>query len=63
MQKFGDLRFIIGCFFFLSGMMLLAMTFFFASQKPYGQQLNLYSGLAITFFGAFMLGLWWREKL
>lgn len=62
MEKYGDLRFIIGSFFLLSGVVLLVMAFFFASQKPYGQQLNLYGGLGIVLFAALLLGLWWRDK-
>ncbi|MAT55540.1 MAG: hypothetical protein CMN32_13770 [Saprospirales bacterium] len=62
MEKYGDLRFIIGSFFFLSGIVLLVLAFTVASQKTYGYELNLYSGLGITLFGAFMIWLHRRDK-
>lgn len=62
MERYGDLRFIIGTFFFISGIVLLVTAFFVASQKTFGHELNLYGGLGMTLFGALMLWLRWRDK-
>lgn len=61
MEKYGDLRFIIGSFFMLSGIVLLTVAFSVASQKTYGHQLNFYGGLGMILFGAFMLWLHQRQ--
>lgn len=58
MQKFTDLRFIIGLFFSLSGLILL-LCYFTATQSNH-PELNLYSGGLMLLFGLTMLLLFWK---
>lgn len=53
MQKLTDLRFIIGLFFSLSGIVLLAT--YFAITQANHPQMNLYAGGVMLLFGLFML--------
>lgn len=53
MQKLTDLRFIIGLFFSLSGVVLLG-TYFVIEQTNH-PQMNLYAGGVMLVFGLFML--------
>lgn len=62
MEKLSDLRFIIGLFFTLAGALLLVLAFTMESGKEFGKNLNLYAGLAMLSFGAFMLWLNGRSK-
>jgi hypothetical protein len=58
MQKFTDLRFIIGLFFSLSGLVLL-LCYFIGNQSNH-PELNLYSGAAMFLFGLLMLLLFYK---
>ncbi len=53
MEKLTDLRFIIGRFFSLSGIVLLVN--YFAGIEAKHPELNLYSGSAMLVFGLPML--------
>lgn len=57
MEKYGDLRFIIGTFFSLVGLLLLLMAWLTHSEKSWGTPLNAWSGAGMLLFGAFMLWL------
>jgi uncharacterized membrane protein HdeD (DUF308 family) len=58
MQKFTDLRFIIGIFFSLSGLILL-LCYFFATETNH-PVMNLYSGGLMLLFGLVMLLLFYK---
>jgi len=53
MEKFTDLRFIIGMFFSFCGLILL-MSYFIAAESNH-PELNLYSGALMFLFGLVML--------
>jgi uncharacterized membrane protein HdeD (DUF308 family) len=53
MEKLTDLRLIIGLFFSLSGIILLAN--YFTGTEANHPELNLYSGIAMLVFGLLML--------
>ena len=59
MEKLDDLRFIIGLFFALVGALLVVLAFTLSYDPGFGKNLNLYAGLAMLVFGAFML---WTKK-
>jgi drug/metabolite transporter (DMT)-like permease len=56
-MKMTDLRFIIGLFFTFCGVVLVATSFFGASDLVEGFRMNLDSGLLMLVFGLFMLTL------
>ncbi len=58
MKKLTDLRFIIGLFFSLTGLILL-LSYFIAHEKNH-PELNLYSGGLMLVFGLVMLVLFYR---
>jgi len=58
MQKFTDLRFIIGLFFSLTGLILL-VSYFMATESNH-PVLNLYSGGVMLVFGLVMLVLFYK---
>ncbi|HRG87931.1 MAG TPA: hypothetical protein PLW44_02860 [Chitinophagales bacterium] len=58
MKKLTDLRFIIGTFFSLSGLIVL-LCYFVTTQSKY-PQMNLYSGAAMLLFGLLMLILFYK---
>ena len=58
MQKFTDLRFIIGLFFSLCGLILL-LCYFTATESNH-PQLNLYAGGVMLVFGLVMLVLFYK---
>jgi len=58
MQKFTDLRFIIGLFFSLSGLILL-LCYFTAAESNH-PELNLYAGGLMLVFGLVMLLLFYK---
>ncbi len=58
MQKFTDLRFIIGLFFSLSGLILL-LCYFIAAESNH-RELNLYAGGLMLVFGLVMLLLFYK---
>lgn len=59
MEKLNDLRFIIGIFFALIGAMLVMLAFVLNYELASGKTLNLFTGLSMMVFGAFML---WMSK-
>ena len=58
MKKITDLRFIIGLFFSLSGLILL-LCYFMVTQANH-PELNLYAGGAMLLFGLVMLALFYK---
>jgi uncharacterized membrane protein HdeD (DUF308 family) len=58
MQKLTDLRFIIGIFFSLTGVILL-LSYFIATESNH-PQLNLYAGGVMLVFGLVMLLLFYK---
>jgi uncharacterized membrane protein HdeD (DUF308 family) len=58
MKKLTDLRFIIGLFFSLTGIILLVCYFIAAKAKH--PELNLYSGGLMLLFGLLMLLLFYK---
>jgi hypothetical protein len=58
MEKLTDLRFIIGLFFSLCGVVLLLCYGFLAQANH--PQLNLYAGTAMLLFGLLMLWLFYK---
>jgi uncharacterized membrane protein HdeD (DUF308 family) len=58
MKKITDLRFIIGMFFSLSGLILL-LTYFVAAESNH-PVLNLYAGGVMLVFGLVMLLLFYK---
>lgn len=58
MQKLTDLRFVIGIFFSLCGLIVLLCYFMVAADKH--PQLNLYAGAAMLLFGLTMLVLFYK---
>ena len=58
MKKFTDLRFIIGLFFSLSGLILL-LTYFIVTESNH-PKLNLYSGALMLAYGLVMLLLFYK---
>ena len=58
MERFTDLRFIIGLFFSLSGVILLLC--YFSAVEGNHPELNLYSGILMLLFGLLMLALFYR---
>ena len=58
MNSLLDLRFVIGLFFLIIGVLLLI--FSFVSQGN-GVSINLWSGIAFSLFGLFMLFLSFRK--
>ncbi len=58
MKKITDLRFIIGLFFSLSGLILL-LTYFIAAESNH-PVMNLYAGGLMLIFGLVMLLLFFK---
>ncbi len=58
MKKLTDLRFIIGLFFSLCGLILL-LSYFMASETNH-PELNLYAGGVMLLFGLVMLVLFYK---
>ncbi|MBS1617002.1 MAG: hypothetical protein JST76_00680 [Bacteroidetes bacterium] len=58
MDKLTDLRFIIGLFFSLSGVVLI-LTYFVVTQSNH-PQMNLYAGCVMLLFGLFMLLMFYK---
>jgi hypothetical protein len=58
MQKLTDLRFIIGLFFSLCGLILL-LSYFIAAESNH-PELNLYAGGIMLVFGLVMLLLFYK---
>ena len=58
MQRLTDLRFIIGIFFTLTGLILL-LSYFITAESNH-PQLNLYAGGVMLVFGLVMLLLFYK---
>ncbi|MDB5284744.1 MAG: hypothetical protein JWO06_3819 [Bacteroidota bacterium] len=58
MKKLTDLRFIIGIFFSLTGLILL-LSYFIKTENNH-PEMNLYSGGLMLVFGLLMLVLFYR---
>lgn len=58
MKKLTDLRFIIGIFFSLSGVVLLLC--YFTSTQTNHPEMNLYAGALMLLFGLLMLLLFYK---
>ena len=57
MNKLLDLRFVIGIFFTLIGLLLLLFSFFSAGEVEEGQRINRWTGLVFLVFGLLMIAL------
>lgn len=56
MNKFFDLRFVIGLFFLIVGLLLLGYALF-STGAAYKKEVNLYGGILLASFGTIMLTL------
>jgi uncharacterized membrane protein HdeD (DUF308 family) len=61
MNKLFDLRFVIGLFFLIIGLLLLGYAFL-SDSTEYTKEVNLYCGLLLSFFGLFMFALKKKKK-
>jgi len=61
MSKLFDLRFVIGVFFTIIGLLLLLYSFFIAGNAESEQTINRYTGLTFLAFGIFMIILSFRK--
>jgi len=59
MEKLTDLRYVIGIFFAVAGLIVLIASFTGDGGKTNGAQINLYAGLLYILFG---LGMWWSSR-
>lgn len=57
-----DLRFVIGLFFTIIGLLLLAYSFFATTQLQTGENINRYTGIVFLVFGIFMIVLSQRKE-
>ncbi|HVU53876.1 MAG TPA: hypothetical protein VHD83_02425 [Puia sp.] len=55
LKKLLDLRFIIGLFFLLVGLLLAAYSFFAASNVKNAEMINRWCGIVFGLFGLFMI--------
>jgi hypothetical protein len=63
MNKILDLRFVIGCFFLLTGIILLAYSFLSSNSKIADpQNINRWCGGLFVLFGIFMIVISRRNK-
>lgn len=62
MSKLLDLRFVIGVFFTIIGLLLLLYSFFVAGDAEGGQSINRYTGLVFLAFGILMILLSFRKE-
>jgi hypothetical protein len=61
MNKLLDLRFVIGLFFTIIGLLLLIHSFIYAGEVEGGQTINRYTGFTFLLFGVFMVVLSFRK--
>ncbi|HYH14942.1 MAG TPA: hypothetical protein VD794_06975 [Flavisolibacter sp.] len=61
MNKLLDLRFVIGLFFTIIGLLLLLYGFFATTQLETGESINRYTGLVFLAFGILMILLSFRK--
>ena len=59
MSRLTDLRYVIGIFFFLAGLILLITSFLGDGGKTGGAQINLYSAIVYLIFGG---GMWFSSR-
>jgi hypothetical protein len=57
-----DLRFVIGLFFTIIGLLLLVYSFFATTQLETGESINRYTGGIFLAFGVFMIILSQRKE-
>lgn len=62
MNKLLDLRFVIGMFFTIIGVLLLVYSFFATTQLETGESINRYTGLVFLAFGVLMILLSFRKE-
>ncbi|MBS4042779.1 MAG: hypothetical protein KGZ59_03080 [Chitinophagaceae bacterium] len=63
MKKLFDLRFVIGLFFSVVGILLLLYHFLVNTTQPENHKINLYSGMVYLLFGVVMIVLSYKNKL
>jgi hypothetical protein len=61
MNKLFDLRFVIGLFFLIIGLLLIGYSFF-SDVTEYKKEVNLYCGLLFSSFGLVMFMLKQKNK-
>ncbi|ANE49602.1 hypothetical protein [Flavisolibacter tropicus] len=61
-KRLLDLRFVIGLFFTIIGLLLLVYSFFATTQLETGESINRYTGLVLLAFGVFMIILSQRKE-
>ena len=62
MNRFTDLRFVIGLFIGIVGLILLLASFIAAPRNNWDQQMNLHSGIFIMLISLGMLLAAFRQK-
>jgi hypothetical protein len=62
MNRFTDLRFVIGLFIGIVGLILMSASFIAAPRNSWDQQMNLYSGIFILIIALGMLLAAFRQK-
>jgi hypothetical protein len=55
MNKLFDLKFVIGIFFLVLGLLLILYALFTAGPVADGKKINLFCGLIMSGFGGFMM--------
>lgn len=55
MEKLNDLRYVIGLFFTIVGVLLVFMPFISTTSKTFGLNLNLFAGAAMLVLGIALL--------
>lgn len=61
MNKLLDLRFVIGLFFTIVGLLLLGYSFFSAELTDAARTVNRWCGVVFALFGVFMVVLSFRK--
>lgn len=62
MNKLFDLRFVIGSFFLVVGILLLAYSFFAVTSADYSQTVNRWCGVVFIVFGIVMIVLSFQKE-
>ena len=63
MKKLFDLRFVIGIFFLIVGLLLLIYHFTGTVNSDMSSSVNLWSGVIYTLFGLFMIVISYTSKV
>jgi uncharacterized membrane protein HdeD (DUF308 family) len=63
MKKLFDLRFVIGVFFLIVGLLLLIYHFTGTVNSDMSSSVNLWSGIIYTLFGLFMIVISYTSKV